>query len=72
MTEKRVPHDAFTNGNSDMEGGNSNQQSIDDAVNEALERKRKKRDIIVFNLPEIPMMYLLTCRPLMIWQKKWS
>ena len=54
MTKKGTPHDAFTNWNSDMQGRNSNQQSIDDAVNEALERKRKKSDIVVFNLPEMP------------------
>ena len=49
-----IPRDAFTSGNSNMQDGNSNQQSIGDAVNEALERERKKRNIVVFNLPEIP------------------
>ena len=54
MTKKGIPRDAFTSGNSDMQGGNSNQQFIDDAVNEALERELKKRNIVKFNLPEIP------------------
>ena len=53
MTKKVIPRNAFTSGNFDMQGGNSNQQSIDNAVNEALERERKKRNIIVFKLPEI-------------------